>query len=301
MTVPVVPRPTWRFRVVATIVILCVSLARWRVRTEGLEHVPRAGGAVITWNHTSHVDFLLTLWDVYRRLDRPCRYVALRELWSSKLFGWVPRFADAVPVDRASDGDRDRALADAVQALRDGHLVLVAPEGGISPSFEPMPWRTGAVRMAQLAGVPVVPSVSWGTHRLVSTGHRFSPRRAWRIPVTVRFGTPVEVPADADPVEVTAQLRATTTRMLHQVQASYPDGNPAGAWWVPARLGGGAPDHATVLAAREAARRVRPQRPLGPDGRVVEHAPDAGGTTDPVDPADPADPDEREDPRSVAS
>jgi 1-acyl-sn-glycerol-3-phosphate acyltransferase len=238
-----VPRPTWRFRVVATIVIVCVSLVRWRVRTEGLDRVPRSGGAVITWNHTSHVDFLITLWDVYRQLDRPCRYVALRELWSSKLFGWVPRFADAVPVDRVSDGDRDRALRDAVQALRDGHLVLVAPEGRISPSFEVQRWRTGAVRMAQLAGVPVIPSVSWGTHRLVTTGHRFSPRAAWRIPVTVRFGTPVHVPIDADPVEVTEQLRATTAMMLDEVQRGYPDGAPAGAWWVPARLGGGAPPH----------------------------------------------------------
>lgn len=255
-----VPRPTWRFRVVATIVIVCVSLIRWRVRTEDLEHVPTEGGAVITWNHTSHVDFLLTLWDVYRRLDRPCRYVALRELWSSRLFGWVPRFADAVPVDRASDGDRDRALADAVQALQDGHLVLVAPEGGISPSFEPLPWRTGAVRMAQLAGVPVVPSVSWGTHRLVSTGRGFSPRRAWRIPVTVRFGAPVDVPVDADPVVVTEQLREVTTAMLHDVQERYPDGAPSGEWWVPARLGGGAPDHAIVLAEREAARRDRDAR-----------------------------------------
>ncbi len=261
MSAPVtVPRPTWRFRIVATIVIVCVSLVRWRVRTEGLEHVPRAGGAVITWNHTSQVDFLLTMFDVYRRLDRPCRYLALRELWSSTLFGWVPRFADAVPVDRSSDGDRDRALADAVQALRDGHLVLVAPEGGISPSFEPLPWRTGAVRMAQLAGVPVVPSVSWGTHRLVTTGHRFSPRAAWRIPVTVRFGPPVPVPPDADPVTMTTQLHGITVAMLHAVQERYPDGAPAGGWWVPARLGGGAPDHATVLADHDAARRARAVR-----------------------------------------
>lgn len=275
-----VPRPTLRFRIVATVVIVCVALARWRVRTEGLEHVPREGGAVITWNHTSQVDFLLTLWDVYRQLDRPCRYVALRELWSSKLFGWVPRFADAVPVDRASDGDRDRALADAVQALRDGHLVLVAPEGGISPSLEPMPWRTGAVRMAQLAGVPVIPSVSWGTHRLVTTGHRFSPWRALRIPVSVRFGVPVAVPADADPVAVTQQLHATTTTMLHEVQAAYPDGAPAGAWWVPARLGGGAPDHATALAARQAARDARPERPPEPTAGEVRAA-GAGPGPDP--------------------
>lgn len=235
------PRPTLRFRVVAWLVILLVRLARWRPRTTGLEHVPREGGAVITWNHHGHVDFVLTVWEVYRTLGRPVRYLAMRELWSSPTLGWVPRFADAIPVSRTSDGDRDRALDDAVQALRDGHLVMVAPEGGISTSFELATFRSGAARMAQRAGVPLVPSVSWGSHRLSTTGHPFSPREARGIPVEVAFGPPLRVEPDDDPAEATATLRDAMVTMLHDVQARYPDGAPAGAWWVPARLGGGAP------------------------------------------------------------
>ncbi len=235
------PRPTLRFRVVAWIVILFVRVARWRPRTTGLDNVPREGGAVITWNHHGHVDFVITVWDIYRQLGRPVRYLAMRELWSSRLFGWVPRFADAIPVSRASDGDRDRALADAVQALRDGHLVMVAPEGGIGDSFELRGFRTGAARMAALAGVPLVPSVSWGSHRLTTTGHGFSPREAWGIPVEVAFGEPLHPTPDDDPADVTLVLRDRMGDMLHAAQARYPDGAPAGAWWVPARLGGGAP------------------------------------------------------------
>src|SRR5690606_16312761 len=120
------PRPTLRFRVVAWVVIALVRVLRWRLRTTGLRHVPREGGAVITWNHHGHIDFVLTAWDLYRRLGRPVRYLAMRELWSSPTLGWVPRFADAIPVTRTSEGDRDRALADAVHALRDGHLGMVA-------------------------------------------------------------------------------------------------------------------------------------------------------------------------------
>jgi 1-acyl-sn-glycerol-3-phosphate acyltransferase len=247
-------RPHLRFRIVAWLVILAVRLIRWRVRVEGLEHVPRRGGAVVTWNHHGHVDFLVTMLDVYRRLGRSCRYLAKRELWSSPTFGWVPRFADAVPVDRASGTDRERALRRAVDALVDGDLVLVAPEGGISRSFELQPFRTGAVRMAQRAGVPVIPSVSWGSHRLVTTGRPFSPRRAWRIPVTVRYGPPMTVSPDEDPVAATARVHRTMEEMLHDVQRKYPDGAPAGAWWVPARLGGSAPAAATTL-------RVRPSTP----------------------------------------
>jgi 1-acyl-sn-glycerol-3-phosphate acyltransferase len=251
-------RPTLRFRIVAWIVILAVRVARWRVRVEGLEHVPAHGGAVITWNHHSHVDYLLTMLDIYRRLGRPGRYLAKRELWRSPAFGWVPRFADAVPVDRADGEDRDRALNEAVEALRAGDLVLVAPEGGISRSFELQPFRTGAARMAQRAGVPLIPSVGWGSHRLVTTGRRFSPRRAWRIPVTVRYGPPIEVGPHADPVEVTAQLHEVTERMLDEVQRHYPDGSPAGAWWVPARLGGGAPTSTSTGRVRRSGRRASP-------------------------------------------
>lgn len=234
------PRPTLRFRIIAWIVIFFVNLARWRVRTTGLEHVPRRGGAVITWNHHGHVDFVITVWEIYRSLGRPVRYVAMRELWSSPLFGWVPRFADAIPVTRGDDGDRDRALADAVRALRDGHLVMVAPEGGISDSFELRSFRTGAARMAQLAGVPLIPSVSWGSHRLTTTGHPFHPRQAFGIPVQITFGEPITADPDADPVVLTTQVRERMQSMLEDAQEHYPDGAPAGAWWVPARLGGGA-------------------------------------------------------------
>ena len=236
-----VPQPTLRFRVVAWIVILLVRLARGRPRTTGLDNVPREGGAVITWNHHGHVDFVITVWEIYRSLGRPVRYLAMRELWRSRLFGWVPRFADAIPVSRSSEGDRDRALADAVQALRDGHLVMVAPEGGISESFELRSFRTGAARMAALAGVPLVPSVSWGSHRLTTTGHGFSPREAWGIPVEIAFGEALHPRPTDDPAEVTVALRDQMRGMLDDVQARYPDGAPRGAWWVPARLGGSAP------------------------------------------------------------
>jgi 1-acyl-sn-glycerol-3-phosphate acyltransferase len=235
------PRPTWRFRLVAALVITCFWLARWRFDVRGVDHVPSDRGAVVVWNHHSHVDFLVTAVHVYRRFDRPIRFLATQELWSSRVWWWAPRVGDAIPVDRHSDAGRERSLRRAVEAARAGHLVFVAPEATISPSFELLPFRAGAARIAQAAGVPLVPSVSWGSHRLVTTGHRFSLRRGLRLPVTVRFERPVTIGPDADPVAVTAEVRAVMARRLDEVQRAYPDGTPAGAWWVPARLGGGAP------------------------------------------------------------
>lgn len=213
------PRPTWRFRFLASIVIAFVALFRWRIRGRGVEHVPRDGGAVLTWNHNSHVDFVVTAYVVYRGLGRPVRFLAMGELWDSRWLGWIPRLADAVPVHRASASGRAGALQAAVNALRNGHLVMVAPEGGISASQELLPFRTGAARMAQLAGVPIVPTANWGSQRFSTTGRGPSLRRSSGIPVEVRFGRPLHVAPGDDVGEVTEELRQRTLDLLEDARS----------------------------------------------------------------------------------
>lgn len=235
-----VPRAGWGYRFIAGLAVAFIRSMRWKVTVVGLDNVPRTGGAVLTWNHTSHIDFVVAAWGL-RRLGRLPRFLAKRELWSSWLSRRVVTVVGAVPVDRASGQGRARSFQEAVDALRAGEIVAVAPEGTISSSFEPLPFRSGAVRMAQDAGVPIIPCATWGSHRLVTYGHEFSPRRAWRIPVTVRYGEPMHVGPHDDVPAATDRLRRTTVALVHEVQERYPDGNPAGAWWVPARLGGGAP------------------------------------------------------------
>lgn len=235
------PTPSWGFRMVAWLAILCVRFVRWRVTTEGLHHVPRAGGAVVVWNHTGHVDFVTVAFEVFRRLHRQIRFLAKRELWASRWTRLIVVVVGAVPVDRGAGSGRARSFSAAVAGLRAGDLVGVAPEGTISETFELLPFRSGAARMAQDAQVPVVPCVSWGSHRLSTSGYGFSPRRSYRIPVVVRFGEPIHVAPGEDVHLATARIRAATKGLLHEVQEGYPGGTPAGAWWVPARLGGGAP------------------------------------------------------------
>lgn len=240
-TTPRPDRPKLGFRLLAWLAIACIRLARWRVRTRGVEHVPARGGAVISFSHTSHVDFVVTGLAVYRRLGRPVHILARADLWQRRRFRWIVRLAAAVPVERETRSGRAASFQAAVEVLRRGGLVLVAPEARISTTLEVQPMRTGAARMAQQAGVPLVPSASWGSHRLVTTGYPFNVRRAWAIPVEVAFAAPLEVTGSDDVVAVTAELEARTRRLLEGLQRAYPDGTPAGAWWVPARFGGGAP------------------------------------------------------------
>jgi 1-acyl-sn-glycerol-3-phosphate acyltransferase len=238
-------RLTWKWRVLAVIVVGLVRVSSWRIDVQGLHRVPRRGGAVLAFNHHSYLDFLMLAWPVVLQLRRPLRFLAKRELWASRKVGWVVRWAEAVPVDRGSDRARAGAFDAAAAALRAGDLVAVAPEQTISPSFELLPLRTGAVRMSQLAGVPIVPAIGWGTQRVMTKGTRFHPLR--RLPVTIAFGEPFHVAPDADPIAATEELSRRMETVLHDVQERYPDGAPAGAGWVPRRLGGSAPDHAEVL------------------------------------------------------
>lgn len=224
------------YRLVAWLAFAVMRLQRWRFHVEGAEHLPRAGGAVIVSNHTSFWDFFTTGRLAYLGWGRPVRILAKKSLFDVPVLGYLMRKAEHIPVHRGSGG---RALSSAVEALRRGELVLVLPEQTISPAFELLPFKRGAARMAAAAGVPLIPAVSWGSHRFHTVGRRL--RWSWRLPVMVRYGEPIEVSPDDDHVEVMEQLWRRIAAMLDEVQRDYPDGIPAKAWWVPARLGGGAP------------------------------------------------------------
>lgn len=202
------------YRALAVLVRAVVGLLRWRLDVTGTSHVPPTGGAVVVWNHTSHVDMVTTALPILDELGRPVRPVALRSLWRRGVVGIVVRVAGCIPVDRHRPDGRHEALGAAVAAARAGDLVLIAPEGGISTTGELQPFHTGAVRIAQEAAVPVVPTVSWGTQRFATSGLRPSLRRGWRLQVVVRYGEPVLVPPGVDPVAATAALERRMADML---------------------------------------------------------------------------------------
>jgi 1-acyl-sn-glycerol-3-phosphate acyltransferase len=242
-------RLTWRWHLLKSLIVPWFILARWRIRVEGVEHVPQQGGAVIAFNHHSYADAVMLAWGVVLRAKRPLRYLAKREACEGRWIGWVTRWISAIPVDRGSPGARAQALAGAQEALESGDLVAIAPEQTISDSLDLLPFRLGPARLAIATGVPIVPCIGWGSQRFVGPDRRLA--KVIGLPVTVRFCAPVVPRPDEDAAALTARLRAAMERELDDVQRSYPDGLPAGAHWVPARLGGGAPVHDAVLKEHE--------------------------------------------------
>ncbi len=209
-----------------------------RIRVEGAEHIPVRGGAVIACNHVSYLDFIFCGLGA-RPAKRLTRFMAKKEIFDNRSAGPLMRGMHHISVDRSAGLASYRT---AVEALKAGEVVGVFPEATISRSFTVKEIKSGAVRMAAEAGVPVVPMALWGTQRLWTKGRPKDLTRR-HVPISILAGEPMH-PTPADDAEVlTKDLRARMAALVERVQAEYPDqpSSDAERWWLPAHLGGTAP------------------------------------------------------------
>ena len=225
-----------------------------QITLTGAEHVPREGGVLLAYNHIGYIDF------VYGGLaahpsKRLVRFMAKRELFDHPVGGPVMRSFHHIEVDR---GDGVKSFQNAVDFLKAGEAVGIFPEATISRSMDLKEFKTGAVRIAAAAGVPVVPVIMWGTQRMMTKDHPKDFSRGKSIAITV--GSPLH-PSGDDPVAETAALRAAMADLLDQTIRSYPeDEQPPGSWWLPASYGGGAPTPEEAARLDAAEKRARAEK-----------------------------------------
>lgn len=197
------PRPSVLYLVVAGLSWPVVKLV-FRLRATGTENVPRSGGLVVAANHWSNFDPWPLAIPFFPR--RFFRFMAKSELFWFPL-SLVIRAGGGFRVRR---GEKDEeAIATAVRLARDGHAVVMFPEGtrrrkGVRKKHEAR-FRTGAARIALEAGVPLVPAGISGTDRLVRLG-----------PLRVAYGPPIEVSDVAD-VPLGEAARIVTERLEEAV------------------------------------------------------------------------------------
>lgn len=201
----------------------------------GEENIPRKGGAILAINHVSYLDFAIT-GTAALPTGRLVRFMAKKEIFDNKLAGPLMRGMHHINVDRSSGS---ASFVAALRALKAGEIIGIFPEGTTSTSFEIKELKSGAVRLAMGAGVPIIPTIIWGSQRIWTKGIKRNLRRN-NFPVTVMFGEPILYERGADVEQAELHLRQTLLAMLYQVQENYPDSH-VGQRWAPARLGGTAP------------------------------------------------------------
>lgn len=130
----------------------------------GGHHIWEAQPAVFLFNHQSQLD-VLVLGSLLRGNFAP---VAKKELATNPLFGPLMRLLETAFIDRADNAQARKALEPAVERLRSGVSVVIAPEGTRSATPSPGTFKKGAFHVARQAGVPVVPLVFRNTGELMS-------------------------------------------------------------------------------------------------------------------------------------
>lgn len=171
----------------------------YRLDVAGRERVPAKGGALLVPNHVSMADAVLLL----AALDRPVRFLMFRGSYEHPLVKPFAKTLGVIPI--ASDqGPREmiHSLRRATQALQDGELVCIFPEGQMTRIGQMMPFRRGMERIVKGVDVPIIPvnlDGVWGSIFSFAGG-----RFLWKFPrqlpypVRVTFGEPLLSTATAN-------------------------------------------------------------------------------------------------------
>lgn len=166
------------------VVLVPILRFLYRVRVEGLEHVPDSGPVILVSNHISFCDSIFLPLVVRRRVT----FVAKAEYFEDRRTAWFFRAVGQIPIMREGGTASERALASATEVLRTGGLFGIYPEGTRSPDGRLYKGHTGVARLALADRVPVVAVAMIGTRRAQPIG-QVVPR--FFMPITVRFSKPM--------------------------------------------------------------------------------------------------------------
>jgi acyl-[acyl-carrier-protein]-phospholipid O-acyltransferase/long-chain-fatty-acid--[acyl-carrier-protein] ligase len=190
-------------RVLRLILTALMRLA-YRVRLEGLQNVPKEGGVLLVPNHVSWIDgFLVAL-----NLRRHVRFVVYADYFASRWTRWFAQVIDVVPIQ---PGKRSivESLRAAREALLQGDVVCIFPEGEMTRTGRLGEFQPGLLRILKGADVPVVPlylAGLWGSIFSFEGGRFFWKRpRRWPYPVTLRFGPPLRRPGSVEEIRGAVQ------------------------------------------------------------------------------------------------
>jgi 1-acyl-sn-glycerol-3-phosphate acyltransferase len=158
--------PEYLLRFVAWV----LSRLVYRYKVSGDEHIPAGGPAVLAANHVSFIDAVLLM----AASSCPIRFIMDHHIFKVPLLGWVFRLAKCIPIASQKD-DPDtyqRAFDEAAQVLREGDLLGIFPEGGITRDGQLQPFKGGIMKILERAqadglNVPVVPMALthlWGSY-----------------------------------------------------------------------------------------------------------------------------------------
>ncbi|NHZ88623.1 MFS transporter [Massilia sp. CCM 8733] len=181
-----------------------------RVKTVDVDRIPDEGPAVLVCNHVSYVDALV----IGAASPRPIRFVMDHKIFKMPLMGWLFRTARAIPIAPAKEDPflMEKAYIDIAQALHEGDLVCIFPEGRLTSTGEMGEFRGGIAKIVERSKVPVIPMALrglWGSLLTRDPANLFERTfaRGPRSRLALAVGAPV-APEDATPDYLHQQVLA---------------------------------------------------------------------------------------------
>ncbi|MEV4314460.1 lysophospholipid acyltransferase family protein [Actinocrispum sp. NPDC049592] len=163
----------------------------FRPEAEGLENLPKSGGAILASNHLAVSDsFFMPLVIPGRRVT----FIAKMEYFTGTgikgtLKRWFFTGMGQIPMDRTGGSAAQAALDTGVRLLKEGNLLGIYPEGTRSPDGRLYKGKTGIARMALTAKVPIIPVAMFGTDIANPIGSKM-----WKpTKIRVKFGEPIDL------------------------------------------------------------------------------------------------------------
>src|SRR5439155_12473714 len=156
----------------------------WRVKVEGLHHVPTDGPAILCPNHTSVIDsFMMPL-----VLPRRITFVGKAEYMDDWKTKFIFPAMGMIPIDRSGGNASERALNAAARVLDRGELFGIYPEGTRSRDGVLHKGHTGPARLALRTGAPIIPVGRRGTRDIQPPEVKFP--KPFKV-CSISFGTPI--------------------------------------------------------------------------------------------------------------
>lgn len=137
----------------------------YRFKVRGEQNIPSSGAAILACNHVSFIDPVLMM----AASPRPIRFIMDHRIFKLPVLGWLFKLAKAIPIAPKSEDPQayEAALQAAVAVLKDGELLAIFPEGGITRDGTLQEFKGGIMKILEQQPVPVIPMALtnlWGSY-----------------------------------------------------------------------------------------------------------------------------------------
>jgi 1-acyl-sn-glycerol-3-phosphate acyltransferase len=183
----------------------------FKVRVEGIEHVPADGRCILAGNHVSFSDSIFLPLVMKRRVT----FVAKAEYFDDPKTAWFFRAVGQIPIKRGGGSASQRALDSAREVLEGEGLFGIYPEGTRSPDGRLYKGHTGVARLALQTGAPVVAVAMIGTREAQPIGQA---KPNFFMPITIRFSKAMRFDRYQDRADDPLVLRQIADEIMFELR-----------------------------------------------------------------------------------